>query len=201
MWLVILFLIVAGSAYFIMTVIAGIGGRNNRAVPPRNETAKEWASRVHGLRFDEERRRRSGLPPLRAKDQINVRLAKYGLRMDTDTDISTADLAEYERRLAEDEAREKLAEIADWRATLREVNFDGVAGADFVIRYKGDLTDRPITVQSVMEGDHAFYLDSFCELRGAKRMFRVDEIDQIVTASGEVFDGGMKWLHSLSAAP
>lgn len=218
MWQVILFLAVTVGAYFILRSVGAAATVTPEADVPQEETAKEWAARVHGLTFDDDRRQRSGLPTLSEKialqrpnverrrrssrlDEANVRLARHGIRIETDADMTDAELEDYHRRIGQNDYRAAPVEIDHWKSTLTIATFEGVEGSDLVIRYKGSREDRQITVLRVMEGQHALYLESLCRLRNAPRMFRVDQIDQIVSAEGEVFESGEAWVRTLTRIP
>lgn len=179
MWQVILFLAVTVGAYFILRSVAAGQPVEAEEEPRRAETAKEWVEREHGIVFNDERRQRSGLPPLAEYRQS---LAETKVARDTEEEGEGDDEQFFDA----------------WRASLTEVDLPGAVGAKLVIRYRDDPTARPIRVLSLLQGDHAHYLQSFCGLRDDFRMFRVESIAEVVDANGEVFAGGYEWLGSLT---
>ena len=100
----------AGLLFWIGGLLAKERAQNLAAEKEPAETAKQWVERVHGIKFDAERRKRSGLPPIPPRprrpdhslDRLNNMVAPYGIRFETEEDMSEEEINEYLRRAEDD---------------------------------------------------------------------------------------------------
>lgn len=186
----LIFAAVMGVTYWALT-------RTFAAPPKPEEKSPPVPARRAVPRLDPERFAAVMELPPTAKSLSQIAQLKAKRASDFELDPYSDDRADNGRS----EQRNWKTSIEEFRADLIAASFAVECPFELVIIYKGEAPERRIAVQEMLMGEHAFYLETWCYLRRDRRMFRVDEIDQVVTADGEVFPTGNAWLSSLPALP
>lgn len=188
---VLIFLGVAGAAWLLLSQLT--------AGPPA-QPSEEIAPPHHGGGIDPEKFARvMAAPPTEKSLRQHARKKHlgFGIRVEVGpmTDEEEAFVQSLDRRGGGGES--KQVDLAAWRDTLVPAPFAVGCPFELTIVYREEAPARQIEVRELLQGEHACYLESWCHLRQDRRMFRVDEIDEVITADGEIFGSGDEWLASL----
>jgi hypothetical protein len=98
-------------------------------------------------------------------------------------------------------ARSSVEKFDDWLWADETSLLPSFRPKNVEFRYRdsiGQMTERMVTVEAIIEKFGAVYLKTWCHTKNAERTFRITQIEHVVDLeTGEVFENIPAWIRSI----